>query len=257
MNQKPRTDETFESYSVTPGTGTDNTKTAEDAKSIRRTAEARFTRKRNELLKSVDADQGREMVDGNYVKLSEAWDIVESKHDLYTMYLNDEELEVAERWITELQDLFAEETALKIQYIQNSVRSEIVARENTLRHESEMKERAERERNAEKALIMRTKAQTVFDTICNNRKHFRDNNIASHTLERSLKQIEDAYAECKSANDDVLDLADRDTAENAIKFAVHIQCRLDDMTEKLTSRIGPKYDKVAKRERLARPPTFS
>ena len=111
-----------------------------------------------------------------------------------------------------------------------------------------MKERAERERNAEKALIMRTKAQTVFGTICNNTKHFLDNNIASHTLERSLKQIEDAYAECKSANDDVLDLADRDTAENVIKFAAHIQCRLDYMTEKLTSRIGPKDDKVAKRE---------
>ena len=76
---------------------------AEDAKSIRRTAKARFTRKRNELLKSMDADQGREMVEGNYVKLFEAWDIVESKHDLYTMYLTDEELEVAERWITELK----------------------------------------------------------------------------------------------------------------------------------------------------------
>ena len=177
---------------------------AEDAKSIRQTAKARFTRKRNELLKSMDADQGREMVEGNYVKLSEAWDI-----DLYTMYLTDEDLEVAESWITELQDLFAEATALKIQYIQNSVRSEIVTRENTLRHESEMKERAERGRKTEKALIMRTKAQTVFDTICNNTKHFLDNNIASHTLERSLKQIEDAYAECKSANDDVLDLADR------------------------------------------------
>lgn len=177
------------------------------------------------------------------MKLSEAWDIVESKHDLYTMHLTDEELEVAERWITELQDLFAEATALKIQYIQNSVKSEIVARENTLRHESEMKERAERERKAEKALVMRTKVQTVFDTICNNTKHF-----ASHTLERSLKQIEDAYAECKSANDDVLDLADRDNAENAIKFVAQIQCRLEDMTEKLSSRIGPKDDKVAKRE---------
>lgn len=182
------------------------------------------------------------------MKLSEAWDIVESKHDLYTMHLTDEELEVAERWITELQDLFAEAKALKIQYIQNSVRSEIVARENTLRHESEMKERAERERKAEKALITRTKVQTVFDTICNNTKHFLDNNIALHTLERSLKQIEDAYAECKSANDDVLDLADRDNAENAIKFVAQIQCRLEDTTEKLSSRIGPKDDKVAKRE---------
>ena len=84
------------------------------------------------------------------------------------MHLTDEELEVAESWITELQDLFAEATVLKIQYIQNSVSSEIIAWENTLRHESEMKERAERERKAEKALIMRMKAQTVFDTICNN-----------------------------------------------------------------------------------------
>ena len=227
---------------------TDNTEMAEEAKNIRRTAKAMFTRMRNELLKPMDADQGRKMVQGNYVKLSEAWDIVESKHDLYTMYLTDEELEVAERWITELRDLFVEATARKIQYIQKSVRSEIVVRENTLRHETEMKERAERERKAEKALTMRAKAQTVFGSICNNTKHFLDNNIAAHTLERSLRQIEDAYAECKIANDDVLDLADHDTSENAIKFASQIQCRLDDMTEKLRSLIGPKDDKIAKRE---------
>ena len=101
MNQKPTTDGTFESQSVTPGTVTDNTEMAEYAKSIRRTAKARFTRERNELLKSMDADQGREMVEGNYVKLSEAWDIVESKHDLYTIHLTDEKLEVAESWINE------------------------------------------------------------------------------------------------------------------------------------------------------------
>ena len=166
------------------------------------------------------------------------------------MYLTDEDMEVADSWITELQDLFAEATELKIQYVQNSVSSEIVARENPLRHESEIKERAERERKAEKALIMRTKAQTVFDTIYNNTKHFFDNNIASHILERSLKQIEDAYVECKSANDDVLDLADRSTAEEAIKFAAQMQYQLDDMTEKLTSRIGPKDDKVAKKRDL-------
>ena len=83
MNQKPTTDETLESQSVTLGTEKDNTEMAEDARSIRRTAKARFTRKRNELLKSMNADQGREMVEGNYVKLSEAWDIVESKHDAF------------------------------------------------------------------------------------------------------------------------------------------------------------------------------
>ena len=30
-------------------------------------------------------------------------------------------------------------------------------------------------------------------------------------------------------NDDVLDLADRDTADNTRKFAAQIQCQLDDM----------------------------
>ena len=64
MNQKPTTDETFESQLVTPGTEKDNTEMAEDARSIRRTAKARFTRKGNELLKSMNVDQGREMVTG-------------------------------------------------------------------------------------------------------------------------------------------------------------------------------------------------
>ena len=52
----------------------------------------------------------------------------------------------------------------------------------------------------------------------------------------------------ENANDDVLDLSDRDTVENAIKFAAQIQCQLDDMTEKLTLQIGPKDNTVAKRE---------
>ena len=118
MDQKPTTDETFESQSVAPRTVTDNTEMAEEAKSIPRTAKAMFTRMRNELLNPMDADQEREIVEGNYVKLSEAWDIVKSKHDPYTMYLTDKELEVAERWITELRDLFSEATACKIQYTQ-------------------------------------------------------------------------------------------------------------------------------------------
>ena len=52
MNQKPTTDETFESQSVTPGTGTDK-------------HDKHSARKRNKLLKSMDANQGREMVEGN------------------------------------------------------------------------------------------------------------------------------------------------------------------------------------------------
>ena len=86
---------------------------AEEAKTIRRTAETRFTRERNELLVSISSKSNRELVESNYAQLVDAWNILESKHDLYTMYLRDDELEDADKWITESQDLFSEATTAK------------------------------------------------------------------------------------------------------------------------------------------------
>ena len=53
----------------------------EDAKSQRRAAKGRFTRKLNELRKSVNDDKGVEIVKQNYNELTKAWRNVESKHD--------------------------------------------------------------------------------------------------------------------------------------------------------------------------------
>ena len=53
---------------------------------------------------------------------------------------------------------------------------------------------------------------------------------------RSIRRTAKTRQKCKCG---VLDLADRDTVENAIKFAAQIQCPLADMTEKLTLQIGP------------------
>ena len=65
---------------------------AEEAKIIRRYAKGRFTRKRNELLKSI-ADKRNREIESNYSQLVEAWALLESKHDLYAMYLTDEKVE--------------------------------------------------------------------------------------------------------------------------------------------------------------------
>ena len=92
---------------------------AEEAKNVRRTAKSRFTRKRNELLRSIAGHQAIEVVEGNFTKLTEAWDLVEGKHDIYMMHLADDETEMAERWITELQEQFADATSLKVQYIKD------------------------------------------------------------------------------------------------------------------------------------------
>ena len=46
-----------------------------------RDAHLRFTRKLSELTKSIEEDQGSEMVRVNFKELNEAWRNVEAKHD--------------------------------------------------------------------------------------------------------------------------------------------------------------------------------
>ena len=74
----------------------ENTAAVEEAKSKRTTAKGRFTRKRNFLLKSIESDQGIEVVETNYAKLTEAHDELEGKHETYVKLLTDEQSEEAE-----------------------------------------------------------------------------------------------------------------------------------------------------------------
>ena len=53
----------------------------QDAKNQRCAAKGRFTRKLSELTKSIEEDQGSEMVRVNFKELNEAWRNVEAKHD--------------------------------------------------------------------------------------------------------------------------------------------------------------------------------
>ena len=69
---------------------------ADEAKLIRRSAKVGFTRKRNELLRSIADKRNREIIESNCSQLVEAWGLLESKHDLYAMYLTDEEVETAD-----------------------------------------------------------------------------------------------------------------------------------------------------------------
>ena len=53
----------------------------QDAKNQRYAAKGRFTRKLSELTKSIEEDQGSEIVRVNFEELNEAWRNVEAKHD--------------------------------------------------------------------------------------------------------------------------------------------------------------------------------
>ena len=57
----------------------------------------------NKLRKSVNDNNGVEIIKRNYNELTEAWRNIESKHDTYMIFLEDSKVETNEEWILELQ----------------------------------------------------------------------------------------------------------------------------------------------------------
>ena len=49
-------------------------------------------------------------------ELTDAWSTVERKHDIYLMYLNEEEITANEKWIEELQEEYNEASTVYIKY---------------------------------------------------------------------------------------------------------------------------------------------
>ena len=68
---------------------------AEDAKNQRWAAKGRFTRKFTGLMDSINDYKGEEIVKRNYDELKEAWRKVETKHDPYTIFLEDREAQAS------------------------------------------------------------------------------------------------------------------------------------------------------------------
>ena len=96
----------------------ENTAAIEEAKSKCTSAKGRFTRKRNFLIKSIESDQGIEVVETNYAKLADVYDELEDKHETCVELLPDEQSEEAEAWMTGVQEKFNDATDRKIKYVE-------------------------------------------------------------------------------------------------------------------------------------------
>ena len=89
---------------------------AEDALKIRKSTKTRFTLKKNEFFKAIAEKKGTEILKRKFDELTDASSTVEGKHDIYSMYLTDEEITATEKWIEELQEEYNEASALYIKY---------------------------------------------------------------------------------------------------------------------------------------------
>ena len=231
--------ETFEIRSANSKTSVGKKmSTAEEAKLIRRSAKGRFTRKKNELLKSIADKRNREIIESNYSQLVEAWGLLESKHDLYAMYFTDEEVETADNWITEVQESFTEATTMKMSYINDIVVLESRARAEAEHEEARNKEREQIQRIIDQTAIRRRTAQVVFETSCQSVINILESDKGTiSTIQKFHLQLEEAFQECKQTNKELLNLLTKESAESEIRWIHDIQRKYNGIIEKLDVQI--------------------
>ena len=138
---------------------------AEEAKRIRTSAKTRFTRKRNEFLKSIKENQGVDTVKRTFAELNEAWNTVEGKHDIYTIHLTEEEVEQSESWITELQELYNEAADIQTQYMSEQIQIEKKHREELNRQETIRMEQERFQSLMEQINKKKKSMETIFETL--------------------------------------------------------------------------------------------
>ena len=136
----------------------------EEAKRIRTTVKARFTRKRNEFFKSVEENKGMETVKRTFADLHEAWNIVEGKHDIYMIHLPEDEIEQNEAWINELQDLYEQAATTHTQYVNDQTLNEQKRVEEFRKQESMKLEQEKLRRLLERFSTKKKSMKTIIGT---------------------------------------------------------------------------------------------
>ena len=147
---------------------------AEEAKKIRATAKLRFTRKRKEFLKSVKENKRIDTVKRTFAEFNEAWNLVEGKYDIYTIHLNEEEVEQSEAWINELQELYSEAAAMQAQYVNDQIQLEKKQREEINRQEIIRIEQEKFQRLLEQMNMRKKSMETIFETLSNHAQNLME-----------------------------------------------------------------------------------
>ena len=215
---------------------------AEDARSQRRAAKGRFTRKLNELRKSVDDDKGLEIVKRNYDELTEAWRNVESKHDAYTIFLEDSEAEANEEWILELQWSFSEAMEQYIRYANTKAAKEKTAKQEVDRQEQAKLDLGKTRRMMDQAFIKRGTTEAVFKTLVDEAVHLLDSHEAGGDAVPALRKVqlalETSLADCKTANDKYFEFLDRDEALIEVGWILFVQKQYNKVSDRIESHIA-------------------
>ena len=197
---------------------------AEDALKIRRSAKT----KKNEFFKAIAENKGTEILRTKFKELTEAWSTVEGKHDIYLMYLSEEEIATNEKWIDELQEEYNGVSAVYAKYENEKHLIEQKEKEELNRQHMMKLREEEFQRIVQQTIIKKKSAEAIFEALVEHVKNVietrADDENAGIALRKTEKDMElAALADCKSAHNKLLEILNEATAENEIEWIRRIQ----------------------------------
>ena len=213
----------------------------EEAKRIRTSAKARFTRKRNEFFKSVDENKGMEAVKRTFADLHEAWNIVEGKHDIYMIHLAEDEIEQNEAWINELQELYEEATTTHTQYVNDHTLHEQKRVEEFHEQESMRLEQEKLRRLLKQFSIKKKSMKTIFVTSVKHAYNAMASQNAPEALRKTERDLDIALADCKALHT-MLELLDNEDVEKEIEWIRNMHARHQEISSRIEAFISVKIN---------------
>ncbi|KAL9955853.1 hypothetical protein ACROYT_G037242 [Oculina patagonica] len=218
----------------------------EEAKRIRTSAKSRFTRKRNEFLKSIQDNKGMDAVKRTFADLHEAWNIVEGKHDIYMIHLTEDEIEQNEAWINELQELYEEAATAHAQYVNDLTLHEQKRVEEFHKQESMRHEQEKLRRLLEQFSIKKKSMRTIFDTLVEHahdamESQNKDVNTPE-ALRKTERDLDIALADCKAVHNTMLELLDYENVEKEIEWIRNMHARHQEISGRIEAFISAKRD---------------
>lgn len=208
---------------------------AEDALRVQKSAKARFTRKKNEFFKATAEKRGTEIIKGKFDELAAAWATVEDKHNIYLMYLTEEEITENEKWIGELQEEYNEASTVYANH-ENEIKLIQQREQEELNRQHVIKLREEEFQRIVRQTIMKKKStEAMFEAHLEHVENLIKSNAEGKNTVMALlkaeKDIERALADCKSVHAKVTDILDQASAENEIEWIRRIETRYNETIE--------------------------
>ena len=180
---------------------------------------------------------------------------MEGKHDIYLMYLSEEEIATSEKWIDELQEEYNGASAVYTKY-ENETQLIIQKEKEELNRQHIIKLREEEfQRIAQQTIIKKKSAEAIFDALVEHVKNVietrMDNENAIMALRKTERDIELALGDCKSAHTKLLEILNEASAEIEIEWIWRIQTRYNETIEKLQTFTATTENKNNARQNCA------